>query len=265
MDLYVSGLGGKYVKNLEENKKVSSQDGYIIIHKETMINYFFTGVLVLAFGVFIAMLITGIINMKIQDENAIDTSIIAYNQDDLLNITYPVPGGSWTFVDVDTTELSETVAASMGEDKYFSIDDDVLTEEVMSYLGVNQGVTGFREFMSFTFMPDVEYNGDEFVAFCESVFEKNIQESGSYESYELYDTQQDKYMGVMMKMRVNQKVDGETEGTTEEKETYYTQYVKRIGKNIGVITYGSLIEDNTVDKYLQYFLNNIRTEKSLIE
>ena len=106
MDLYVSGLGGKYVKNLEENKKVSSQDGYIIIHKETMINYFFTGVLVLAFGVFIAMLITGIINMKIQDENAIDGSIIAYNQDDLLNITYPVPGGSWTFVDVDTTELS---------------------------------------------------------------------------------------------------------------------------------------------------------------
>ena len=69
----------------------------------------------------------------------------------------------------------------------------------------------------------------------------------------------------MMKMRVNQKVDGETEGTTEDKETYYTQYVKRIGKNIGVITYGSLMEDNTVDKYLQYFLNNVRTEKSLIE
>ena len=259
----------------EENKKVSSQDGYIILHKETVVNYFFTSVLVLAFGVFIAMLITGLINMQIQDENYIDTSIVSYHQDELLNIHFPVPGGSWTYVDIDTTELSETVAASMGEDKYFSIDDDVLTEEVLSFLGVNEGTTGFREFMSFTFMPDVEYKGDEFTGFCESSFTENMESSGDFTRYELYDTEVDKYGGVVMKMQVFQNVNDEkSESGVREEETHYTQYMRRIGKNIGVITYGSLVEDNTVDKStglllieynLQYFLNNVISEKSLIE
>lgn len=250
----------------EENKKVSSQDGYIILHKETLVNYFFTSVLVLAFGVFIAMLITGILNMNIQDKNSIDGSIISYHQDEFLNIHYPVPGGSWTYVEIDTTELSETVAASAGDDKYFSIDDDTLTEEVMSFLGVNQGVDGFREFMSFTFMPDVEYKDEKFTAFCKSSFEQNIEASGSFTRYEFLDSDVDKYGGVLMKMRVYQNVNDEkSESGVREEETYYTQYMRRIGKNIGVITYGSLMEDDTVDKYLQYFLNNVISEKSLIE
>jgi hypothetical protein len=67
-------------------------------------------------------------------------------------------------------------------------------------------------------------------------------------------------------MQVFQNVNDEkSESGVREEETHYTQYMRRIGKNIGVITYGSLVEDNTVDKYLQYFLNNVISEKSLIE
>ena len=71
-----------------------------------------------------------------------------------------------------------------------------------------------------------------------------------------------------MKAKIVQTVmiDGEDGEKVESDEaTYYTQYVKRIGKNIGTVTYGCIIEDNTVDMYLQYFLGSLVTEKSLIQ
>ena len=244
---------------------------YIVIHKETFTNYFFVSVLVIALGLFVALLVAGAGKMIAQGNKVIDGNLIAYYQDDLLNIHYPIPGGSWAQVEFDTTEIEKTIKESMGEDNYFSIDDDVLTSEVISMLGVNEytvdntedgGVidtsAGIREFMSFTFMPDMGYTGDEFVEYCKALFEKSIQESGNLENYNLYSVKEDEYNGVMMKMLVMQVTDS---GSLEK--TYYTQYIKKLGKNIGTITYGSLIEDESVDPYLQYFLNNVRTEKSL--
>ena len=253
----------------EEKKKVDAKGEYIVIHKETFVNYFFVSVLVIALGLFIALLVSGVIKTIAQNSKVIDTNLIQYYEDELLNIHYPVPGGSWSFVEFDKSEIEDTIKESMGEDEYFSIDDDVLTKEVISMLGVNEtlsdsaessdNVGGIREFMSFTFMPDMGYTGDEFIEYSKALFEKSIEESGNIDNYDLYFTEKDEYQGVLMKMLVMQVTDS---GSLEE--TYYTQYIKKIGKNIGVITYGSLINDETVDPYLQFFLNNVLTEKSLM-
>lgn len=258
------------MKNNEEKKKVETKGEYIVIHKETLVNYFFVSVLVIALGLFITLFISGLSKMIAQSNKIINTDLITYYQDDLLNIHYPIPGGNWALVEFDTTEIEETVNESAGDDNYFSIEDDALTKEVISMLGVNETnssttesgdeVGGIREFMSFTFMPDMGYTGDEFIEYSKSLFEKTIEESGEIDNFNLYYAEKDEYEGILMKMLVYQATD---EGTMEE--TYYTQYVKRIGKNIGTITYGSLIEDETVDPYLQFFLNNIVTEKSLME
>ena len=260
------------MKNNEEKKTLDTKGEYIVIHKETFVNYFFVSVLVIALGLFVALLVSGITKTAIQNSKVIDTNLISYYQDDLLNIHYPIPGGSWSFVEFDKSEIEATIKESMGDDNYFSMDDDVLTKEVISMLGVNEtnpgttesgesleNVGGIREFMSFTFMPDMGYKDEEFIEYCKALFEKSIEESGNIDNYNLFSTEQDEYNGVLMKMLVMQVTD---DGSFEE--TYYTQYVKPIGKNIGIITYGSLINDETVDPYLQFFLNNVLTEKSLV-
>ena len=78
----------------------------------------------------------------------------------------------------------------------------------------------------------------------------------------------DEYNGVLMKLRLTETISSKNEdGTTSEMDAdlYYTQYIRNFDSNMGIITFGSIAEDNTVDIYLKYFLNNIITEKSQLE
>lgn len=252
------------VQNKAEKKRLENNGEYIVIHKETLVNYFFISVLLIALIIFLLLLFLSISRMFSSSNSGLNEDLISYFNDENLNITYPIPGGNWVLVNVEDTEAKETVEASWGSDNYFSIDDDTLTEEVLSLLTINESSdTGFREFMTFTFMPDVAYQNEEFVSFCEEVFKKNIENSGTYDSFDIYSSIVDEYSGVLLKAKITQTIENE-DGTSIQEDTYYNQYIKRIGKNIGTITYGSLIEDDTVDKYLQYFFNNIYTEKGLI-
>ena len=260
------------MKNNEEKKVLQNNGEYFVIHKETVVNYFFVSILVLAVGVFLALFIMGVMKMGVAEDSpdSINMELVGYYQDEFLNITYPVPNSdTWFGVDIDTTELSETTDASKGADEYFSIDDDPLTEEVMSFLCFNEdGEEGYREFMSFTFLPDCDYTGDEFVSYCKEGFNEDMKAAGELESYTLTDVTTDEYGGVIMDMVVVQNVYEKKDDGTEVASpvtTYYVQYVKRIGKNIGCITYGSIIDDETVKPYLQFFLNNVTTEKSRVE
>lgn len=251
------------MKNKVEKKQLENNGEYIVIHKETLINYIFITILVIALVMFLSLLFLSVSRMFGNSSNGINAEIIDFYTDEHLNITYPIPGGNWSLVEVENDELEKTVQASWGDDNYFSIDDDTLTEEVLSLFTVNEATdSSFREFMSFTFMPNVSYEDADFISFCEASFKKNIEDSGEYDNYELYETVSDEYGGVMMKATITQTVETDNGPVTDN--TYYTQYIKRIGANIGVITYGSLIEDDTVDKYLQYFFNNVISEKSLI-
>jgi hypothetical protein len=261
----IFSLGGQSVSN-SNNKN----GDYIVIHKETVVNYFFMSVLGISFALFIVMLLSSGYKM-LSNKQGIDYNLIASYKDDYLNVHYPIPGGDWVMAEVDTTEISETINASMGEDEYFSIDDDKLTEEVLSLIcftetGSESEEAGYRQFMSFTFMPNEGYKDESLLKFATAYFEESMKNSGDYKSQTLTSSSLDEFGGVMLKMEVVQEVESEkADGTVEKTDmkTYYTQYVQVVGENIATATYGCLTEDNSVDIYMQYFLNNIVTEKSL--
>ena len=256
--------------NSENKKKLENNGEFLVLHKETMVNYFFISVLVISFALFIGLLVNGLVKMNRETYTGIDGSLMATYTDEFLNISYAVPGENWVMAEVDTTEISETVDASKGSDGYFSIEDDELTEEVLScicFTEAGETEAGYLQFMSFTFKPDVTYVGDEFKEFCESDFQRSLESSGEYLSYELTSSVEDESGGILMKAKIVQTVqvdDENGEKVESDEATYYTQYVKRVGKNIATATYGCIIEDNTVDEYLQYFISSIVTEKSLI-
>lgn len=251
------------MKKTEENKD------YIIIHKETVINYFFMSILAIAAVIFIVLLVKSVYSMSVKDNKLIDSNLVAYYNDEFLNITYPIPGGNWVMGELDTSGIEEVTKKSSGEDNYFSLDDDVLSEEVLSIICFNnEGVEGYRQFMSFSFRPSVDYSGEEFIDYCVESFKRDIENSGDYKNYELISTSMDEYEGVLLKLILTETVSVEQDdGTTKEsdEELYYTQYIKKVGKNMGIVTFGSIAEDNTVDVYLKYFLNNIITEKSQLD
>jgi hypothetical protein len=150
---------------MENKKKLENNGEFLVLHKETIVNYFFISVLVLAFALFIGLLVNGILKMNREEYTGIDANLMATYTDEFLNITYAVPGADWVMAKVDTTEISETVDASKGSDGYFSIEDDALTEEVLSsicFTEAGETEAGYLQFMSFTFKPDVEYKGDEY-------------------------------------------------------------------------------------------------------
>ena len=240
---------------------------YIVIHKETVSNYFFMSVLAIAFAVFLVMLGNSAFNM-VNNKPTLNPDLITSYKDDHLNIYYPIPGADWVMAEVDTTEISATVNESMGEDEYFSLEDDKLTKEVLSsicFTGAGEGEdSGFRQFMSFTFMPNSGYPDGELLDFAISYFEKTMADSGTYVSQTITDSYLDENGGVMMKMEVVQAVEDEETSKETNMTTYYTQYVKVVGENLATVTHGSIFEDDSVDMYLQYFLNNITTEKSLL-
>ena len=66
------------MKNNEEKKTLDTKGEYIVIHKETFVNYFFVSVLVIALGLFVALLVSGITKTAIQNSKVIDTNLISY-------------------------------------------------------------------------------------------------------------------------------------------------------------------------------------------
>ena len=125
------------MKNNEEKKVLQNNGDYFVIHKETVVNYFFVSILVLALGTFLALFVMGAIKMATSEDvsNTINTDLVGWYTDEFLNMSYPVPNSdTWFGVEIDTTELSTVTDASKGDDNYFSIDDDALTAEVISFL-----------------------------------------------------------------------------------------------------------------------------------
>lgn len=251
------------------SNNIENNDDYIVIRKETIVNYFFSSLLIIAFIVFMILMVKSVVAMKNSNENELNSDLISYYFDDYLNITYPIPGGSWVMAETDTSGIEEVTKESAGSDNYFDFSEDSLTEEVLSNICFDEeGTEGYRQFMSFSFRPSVEYEDDELLQYCIDSFKRDIENSGDYKSYELVSAKMDEYNGVLMKLRLTETISSKNEdGTTSEMDAdlYYTQYIRNFDSNMGIITFGSIAEDNTVDIYLKYFLNNIITEKSQLE
>lgn len=266
--MFCGKIGYKNFRGEHVERKKDSKE-YIMIKKETLVNVIFAGIFtLLALFVAFAMYTNIMSAVNKSNEAGLDSSLIAYKDDTFLNVIYPYPGGNWVEGTLDTSGIEEVVNESMGEDAIFDINSDVLTEEVISSICFNdEGLEGYRQFMSFTFRPTVETKNDtEFLSYCEESFKKDIENSGDYVSYNLVSSSMDGTGGVLMKLELVEKITTrDEEGNDKESEEimYYTQYIKNIGVNTAIVTFGSIAEDSTVDAYLSYFLNNIVSTLSL--
>lgn len=254
-----------------------NRDDYIVISKEKMVNYFFTSILALALVVFIVLMGKAIIvgfNSSSDDlvEN-IDMDLVSYYKDDFLNITYGIPGGNWGMAEIeDTSGIENVCIASAGEDGVFDIKEDTLAEEVISSVCLLSGTEGeqnFHQFMSFTFRPTTELKGKDFVDYCIKSFERDMTEAeggSSTGEFKITDTIEVDDNSVMLKMISYELIEKEVDGkkVSEKYPTYYTQYIRKIGKNIAIATFGSINEDNTVDDYMIFFLKSIFTDEDLL-
>ena len=242
----------------ENNKK----EDYIVIDKKKIENYFFVSVLVIALIIFLVFLVKGFTSMTVESDDHLHNELISYYNDENLNVYYPIPGGDWVMGQVEDEDVVDVLKESSGEDNYFDINTDVLTSEILSTIFFNEeGLEGYRQFMSFTFKP----LADEYLDYCIASFERDLKNSGdgTYKDYQLLSAVEDENNGVMLKAILTEEVKSEADDIDGEFPLYYTQYVQRIGKNIATVTFGSIAEDDTVDKYLKYFLNNIQLINSV--
>ena len=256
---------GVYALMKKLDRPIKSENGYIILNKQKIIDYFFYVVLCVGVLFFLFTFIRGALN--INSNSGIRSELISYYHDDYLNIQYPIPGGNWVMAELDLTGVDEVIKESYGEDKFFNISDDSLSEELLSLVCFNEsGVEGYRQFMSFTFKPDNENNysnDDEFIDYCVASLQRDLDNSetnGEPADTTLLSAVMDDTGGVLVKMLVQESFttendDGTTTSYTEP--VYYTQYITDLGANLGTVIFGSITEDNTVDQYLQYFMNNI--------
>ena len=249
---------------------ISKDNGEIVIrlNKEKVSNTFFMGVLVVAALLFLYILIRGIIvttSNIITDFGEISPSLISAYYDEYLDLYYPCPGGNWGMGQIDSLEenVSRVIDASKGEDGYFDILEDALTEEIISSMWFDSDE--YRQYISFTFKPDISTDDESFKQYCQQMFQQDIDDSeatdeeGSVVNYHtiLSTASMDAYGGVLMKMTlVNTYEDSET-GEQTDIPLYLTRYCLRIGPNVADVTYGNLNEDDTIQAYLKYFLNNM--------
>lgn len=235
---------------------------YIVIKKETVIDWFFISVFILGCILFVILMGRSIYYMANPYSGGLNGDLISYYHDDFLGLTLPIPGGNWQIAEIDTEDIERVVAESAGEDEYFDFDTDPLKEEVLSLACFNQeGTEGYRQFMSFTFKPSPEFvSEDEYIEYCQESFKHDIENSGDFDSFEIISVAMDSYKGVLMKMKCVDTVEEELAlggVRTFDDVLYYTQYIRDYGVNMGTVTFGSIMEDNTVDIYLKYFLNNM--------
>jgi len=250
------------------------RDDYIVINKRKLEDYFFTSILCLAVLLFIVFMVKGMINIKNQPEG-INPDLVSYYQDNNLNIMYPIPGGDWVMAQYDeeyTAFADEVINASKGEDSIFDIHTDMLSEEMVSLsCFVDDGVEGYRQYMTFSFKQNTGYNEENFKEYCEGSLKRDIMgetegDGEPYKNYKLISSAIDENGGALLKsvVTVEREITNE-DGTTlkEDFDLYHTQYAIVVGENIASVTFGSIYEDNTVDEYLVFFLNNIKNVNSL--
>lgn len=257
--------------------KNENRDDYIVISKEKIVSYFFTSILALAMVVFLILMGKAIITGMNSDSDdlleSIDMDLVSYYKDDFLNITYGIPGGDWGMAQIeDTTGIENVCLASAGEDGVFDIKSDILAEEVISSVCLLSGTEGgqdFHQFMSFTFRPSTELKGNDFVEYCIKSFERDMKVAEGSKAKDNFKITESKLVdenSVLLKMICYETVEREENGKTisEEYPTYYTQYIRKVGKNIAIATFGSINEDNTVDNYMIFFLRSIFTDEDLL-
>lgn len=243
----------------------NKKDDYIVIDKKKIENYFFVSVLVIALIVFLVFLGKGFVNMTVESDDHLHSELISYYNDENLNVYYPIPGGNWVMGQIEDEDVVDVVKESAGDDSYFDINTDSLTSEILSTIFFNEeGLEGYRQFMSFTFKPLADYEEGEYLDYCVASFERDLKNSGdgTYKDYAFVSAEEDENGGVLLKAILTEEVISTDENTESEMSLYYTQYIQHIGKNMVTVTFGSIAEDNTVDKYLRYFLNNIQLMES---
>lgn len=249
----------------KSDRPIKSENGYIMLNTQKLVDYFFYVVLCIGVLVFLILLIRGALNINVN--SGIRSELLSYYHDDYLNIQYPIPGGDWVMAELDMTGVDEVIEESSGEDKFFNIGEDSLSEELLSLICFNEsGVEGYRQFMSFTFKPNDKSNysnDDEFIDYCVASLQRDLDNSetdGEPADTTLLSAVMDDTGGVLVKMLVNETFVEESEdGSTVEytEPVFYTQYIMDLGANLGTVIFGSITEDNTVDQYLQFFMNNI--------
>ena len=276
-----------------------NRDDFIVIDKRKLEDKFFLSLFILVVIIFSIIMIRGVTNVREKvgtDMMELNPEKMAQYSDSNLNIIYAVPGDTWGLaytsesklesdLDVDVPEgnsevtaevegltVEEIMSASRGDDGIFDIVNDSLSAEILSSMYVNQTVgQENKQFMSFTFRPDMGYNEDDFLEYCKASFERDLTQlnsSGEEVKFKLVDTDYKDKDSIMLKGIVTRKVYSEAKSEGEEVklvdfDLHYTQYIKRIGKNLMIITFGSINEDNSVDVYLNYFANSVINKNSM--
>ena len=276
-----------------------NRDDFIVIDKRKLEDKFFLSLFILVVIIFSIIMIRGVTNVREKvgtDMMELNPEKMAQYSDSNLNIIYAVPGDTWGLaytsesklesdLDVDVPEgnsevtaevegltVEEIMSASRGDDGIFDIVNDSLSAEILSSMYVNQTVgQENKQFMSFTFRPDMGYNEGDFLEYCKASFERDLTQLNSASEelkFKLVDTDYKDKDSIMLKGIVTRKVYSEAKSEGEEVklvdfDLHYTQYIKRIGKNLMIITFGSINEDNSVDVYLNYFANSVINKNSM--
>ena len=262
-------MANKSVKN-------NSNDLVITINKEKVVNTFFICVLVFAFIAFIFLLGRGIyrtvhvVETELSDE--VNTELLSAYYDNYLDIYYAVPGGDWGMAMDDGIEpiLQRVTQESQGQDGYFDILGDMLTEEVLSSMWLES--IEKKQYVSYAFKPNSVYNSqdrNDFITFCTETLKSDLASSDMEQlstvdyTYDLYYTEMDELGGVLMKMKVINTYQDEETGELKDIEMYLMRYSVSLGVNVLDITYGCVNEDETIVPYLKYFAKSLIPNLSL--
>ena len=238
-----------------------NRDDFIVIDKRKLEDKFFLSLFILVVIIFSIIMIRGVTNVREKvgtDMMELNPEKMAQYSDSNLNIIYAVPGDTWGLaytsesklesdLDVDVPEgnsevtaevegltVDEIMSASRGDDGIFDIVNDSLSAEILSSMYVNQTVgQENKQFMSFTFRPDMGYNEDDFLEYCKASFERDLTQlnsSGEELKFKLVDTDYKDKDSIMLKGIVTRKVYSEAKSEGEEVklvdfDLHYTQYI----------------------------------------
>ena len=262
-----------FVSNLKNNKGSSNRDDYIVLDKKMIEDKFFLSLFIIVIILFGVILFNGITTVKdtaISESQPINMELVASYQDKSLNVLYAIPGGdSWVMAELEDAGLEDIVNDSKGSDGLFDIHTDLLMSEVLTTACFNRaGQEGYEQFMSFTFTPLIDADESKYVNNSIENFKTEISVAENIEvsDYTFLGSKEYANDGLMLKASVVQEIDVEqSDGSMVKQDTtlYYTRYIKKVGVNLMVITFGSVSVDDSVDPYLEYFANSLVNINSL--